>query len=372
MKKFIIVTMTAVVLICLSVFSVSAEENSMLHDLSGVYDSLSDDARQSLENIGAYSADPNSLSEISFSSIVGEIANMASQNISSPLKGLINLSALLLLCSILTAYKGSLTNDISNTINIVSTLCITCAVVMPAINVIKSTASVIETASNIMLAYLPVMLTIMVSSGRAVSGASYYSMMLAAGEGVGQLSSKIIVPLLNMFLGISVTSSVSPDINLSGFVNLISKTVKWLLSFAMMIFSALLSFKQIITTSLDDVTSRAVRFSLNSFIPIVGSALSDAYKTVQGSITLLKSGVGVFVIISIAVVFLPVILQSLMWIVTLWLGKSTAEVLNLPQCSKLLESVAAVFSTLLAIILCIMAVYIISTAIILITGGGAG
>ena len=61
MKKFIIVTITAVVLICLSVFSVSAEENSMLYDLSGVYDSLSDDARQSLENIGAYSADPNSL-----------------------------------------------------------------------------------------------------------------------------------------------------------------------------------------------------------------------------------------------------------------------------------------------------------------------
>lgn len=371
MKKFLAILITSVMLIFLSVFSVSAEENTSLYDLSGVYDSISDEVRQSLENIGADSAEPNKLSKITFSSIVEEIANIAGQNISSPLKGLINITAMLLLCSILTAYKGSLSNDISNTINIVSTLCITCAVAMPAVNVIKSTAGVIATASDIMLAYLPVMLTIMVSSGQVVSGSGYYSIMLAAGEGVGQLSSKIIVPFLNMFLGISITSSVSPNINLSGFVSLISKTVKWLLSFAMMIFSALLTFKQIITNSIDDVASRAVRFSLNSFIPIVGSALSDAYKTVQGSVALLKSGVGVFVIICVAIVFLPVILQSLMWIVTLWLGKSTAEVLNLTQCSKLLESVTTVFSTLLAIILCIMAVYIISTAIILITGGGA-
>ncbi len=372
MKKLLIVLTAAAVLLTMSVYSVGAEETSMLYDLSGVYDSLSDEAKESLNNIGAESADPEKLSEISFSSVVAEISDMAAENSPSPLRGLINITALLLICSILTAYKGSLSNDISNTINIVSALCITCAIVMPAVDVIKSVSAVIETASNIMIAYLPVMLTIMSASGRAVSGAGYYSMMLLAGQGVGQLSSKVIVPFLNMFLGISVSSSVSPDINLSGLVGLISKLIKWVLSFAMMIFSALLTFKQIIATSIDDVASRAVRFSLNSFIPIVGSALADAYKTVQGSVGLLKSGVGVFVIISVAVVFLPVIIQCLMWIATLWLGRVTAEILNIGQSARLLECVSTVFSTLLAIALCIMAVYIISTAIILMIGGGGG
>ena len=172
-----------------------------------------------------------------------------------------------------------------------------------------------------------------------------------------------------MFLGLSITGCVSPDVNLGGFTNLISRIIKWLLSFAMTIFTAVLTIREIITTSLDNVSTRAVRFTLNSFIPIVGSALSDAYKTVQGSVGLLKSGVGVFVIISIAIVFLPIILQSLMWIITLSIGKSAAEVLNLQQVQKLLESISAVFSTLLAIVLCIMSVYIISTAIILLMGG---
>lgn len=376
MKKIITIFIISISLIIISTVAVNAEENaeksSFLYDLSGIYNSLSDEAKQSLEDIGAASADPNTLSEISFNSIVAEILDLAGENVSSPLKGLISITALLLLSSILSAYKSTLNSDISTALNITTTLCITCAVAVPAISVINNTASVISTASNLMIAYIPIMVVIMATSGHAVSGASYYSMMLAAGEGVGQLSSKVIVPLLNMFLGLSITSSVSPDINLSGFINMFSKAIKWILGFGMTIFTAVLALKQLITSSLDDVSTRAVRFTLNSFIPIVGSALSDAYKTVLGSVGLLKSGVGVFVILSVAVVFLPVILQSIMWIFTLWIGKSTAEVLGLSQPAKLLEAINVVFSTMLAILLCIMSIYIISTAIVLIAGKGTG
>lgn len=376
MKKIITIFIISISLVIISTVAVNAEENaeesSFLYDLSGIYNSLSDEAKQSLEDIGAASADPNTLSEISFNSIVAEILDLAGENVSSPLKGLISITALLLLSSILSAYKSTLNSDISTALNITTTLCITCAVAVPAISVINNTASVISTASNLMIAYIPIMVVIMATSGHAVSGASYYSMMLAAGEGVGQLSSKVIVPLLNMFLGLSITSSVSPDINLSGFINMFSKAIKWILGFGMTIFTAVLALKQLITSSLDDVSTRAVRFTLNSFIPIVGSALSDAYKTVLGSVGLLKSGVGVFVILSVAVVFLPVILQSIMWIFTLWIGKSTAEVLGLSQPAKLLEAINVVFSTMLAILFCIMSIYIISTAIVLIAGKGTG
>ncbi len=368
MKKIISVVFTAVILVVISTAVVNAEESTMLYDLSGIYNSLSEEARESLDNIGATSADPDTLADISFSSVVSEIVNMAENNISSPFKGLITITALLLMASVLSAYKNTLNSDISTALNITTTLCITCAVAMPAISIISSTSDVIALSSNLMIAYIPIMVIIMASSGHAISGASYYTMMLAAGEGVGQLSTRVIVPLLSMFLGLSITSSISPDINLSGFINMVSKSIKWLLGFGMTIFTAVLTIKQLITTSLDDVSTRAVRFTLNSFIPIVGSALSDAYKTVQGSIGLLKSGVGVFVILSVGVVFLPIILQSLMWILTLWIGKSTAEVLNLPQPAKLLESITTVFSTLLAILLCIMSIYIISTAIVLIAG----
>lgn len=369
MLSFIIIILLTLMLS--SALCVGAEENNMIYDMSPVYDSLSDSSKNSLNNIGADSSNPESLAEISFGSVINEIASLANSISQPPLKGLINIIGILLTCSLVYSCKNSLDNGISSTINTVSTLCITCAVAIPALSVITSVGDVIYTASNLMLAYIPVSAVVMASSGHAVSGASYYSMMMATGQCVGLLSSRVIVPLLNMYLGFSISSGVSNGVNLSGFISMISKTVKWILGFAMTIFTTVLTAKQLITTSMDDISARAVRFTLNSFVPIVGSALSDAYKTVQGSVGLLKTGSGVFVILSVAIVFLPMVLECLMWIITLWIGKSTAQTLGLSQPTVLLESISFVFSTLLAIQLCIMSIYIISTAIILIMGGGS-
>ncbi len=383
MKK-ISAMLAVLILICLSQVTVFAAdvntasvENSAaakdiddIYDTSALYDSLSDEVKQSLENIGINGVDGEQLSEISFTEIINEIIRLAGENSSAPLKAVISLTALLLICSLLSSYKNSLSSEMSSSLGIAAVLCATCTAALPAIEVISDMSDVVKTASDFMIAFVPIMVLIMSSSGHAISGASYYAMMIAAGEGVGQLSSKVVVPFLNIFLGISVTSGVCPQSNLSGITSLISKTVKWILGFVMTVFTAVLSFKQLITTSVDDVSTRAVRFTLNSFIPIVGSALSDAYKTVQGSVNLLKSGLGIFVIISVALVFLPIILKSILWIFTLSAGKVLAEVLGVNQVKDLLESIGMVLSTLLAILLCIMSVYIISTALVLLMGGG--
>ena len=219
MKKSVVIITVVFVLIALSCVCANAEEGEMIYDMSNVFDSLSDDIKQSLQNMGVDLGDFSKLANLSFENVMGEILSLALGNISSPIKGLVNITALLLLCSVISAYNGSLSCDISNSLNITATLCITCAAVVPAVGVIASTGSVICTASNIMLAYVPVMAVIMASSGSVAGSASYYAVMIGAGEGVSQLSSKIIVPLLNMFLGLSITSSVSPSVNLSGFMS---------------------------------------------------------------------------------------------------------------------------------------------------------
>ena len=381
LKKAAVIFLVLAVVLCLSQVTAFAADSqsatqstendiNSIYDTSALYNSLSDDVKQSLENIGINGIDGQQISQISFTEVVNEIVKLAGENSAGPLKAVISLTALILICSLLSSYKNSLSSELSSSLGIAAVLCATCTAALPVIQVIADMSAVVKTASAFMLAFVPVMVMIMSSTGHAESGASYYAMMIGAGEGVGQLSSKVIVPFLNMFLGVSVTASVCPETRLSGISSVISKAVKWILGFVMTVFTAVLSFKQLITASVDDVSTRAVRFTLNSFIPIVGSALSDAYKTVQGSVNLLKSGLGIFVIISIAFVFLPIILNSLLWIFTLSAGKLFADTLGINQVKNLLEGVSTVLSTLLAIVLCIMSVYIISTALVLLLGGG--
>lgn len=367
MKKLIVFIVVLFTLAFTQLFSAAAVE----YDLSGIYNSLSDEVKNGMSEIGADSADAASLKDISFEAVLSRLLNTAQSQSASPLKTLIHITAVLLICSMLSAYKSSLSPAVGETVNTAAALCVSCAVTAPAVALIGQAQDVILAASNLMLAYIPVMTVILTAGGSVAGAGSYYASVLAAGEGTGQLCSKVIVPFLNMYLGLSIVSSVAPNVNLSGFISLISKTFKWLLGFSMAVFTAVLSVKQLLCDSIDTVSGRAVKFAVSSFVPVVGGALADAYKTVQGSIGLLKSGTGVFVIIAVAVTFLPVIIQGLLWSLTLFLGRSLSETLGLDRAAKLLGGLSSVFSAVISAALCVAAVYIVSTAVVLLSGGGA-
>ena len=186
-----------------------------------------------------------------------------------------------------------------------------------------------------------------------------------------RVSSDMILPLLHIFLGIAVSSGIAPQVGLGGFLSLITKLTKWLLGFVMAIFTAVLSLRQAASGALDSLGSKAARFALSSFVPVVGSALSEAYKTVQGSLHVLRSGLGIFVILALAFTFLPVLLQGLGWSLCLFVGKALAEALGVSHCAKLLEALGTVFSTLTAVLLCVPAVLLIAAAAAFAIGGEA-
>ena len=288
----------------------------------------------------------------------------------APLKGLITMTAVLLLCSMLTAYQNSLTES-GETVQTVAVLCLSGAVATPAVGFIGAAGDVIAQCANIFLAYIPVMAVMLAASGSALGAASYQALTVAAGQGVARASADILLPLMHIFLGVAVSSGIAPHVGLGGFLSLVTKVTKWLLGSVMTIFTAVLSLRQVASGAVDSLGTKAARLALSSFVPVVGGALSEAYKTVQGSLHVLKSGLGIFVILALAVTFLPLLLQGLGWSLCLFAGKTLAEALGVSHCAKLLEALGTVFSTLTAVLLCVPAVMLIAAAAALTIGGGA-
>ncbi len=343
---------------------------ALAYDFSGVYQNLSDEASRALSELGVTSADADALSALSFENVMAALSKMAGSGMTAPLKGLITMTAVLLLCSMLTAYQNSLTES-GETVQTVAVLCLSGAVAVPAVGFIGTAGDVIAQCANLFLAYIPIMAVVLAASGKAVSSASYQALTVAAGQGVMRVSSDMILPLLHIFLGIAVSSGIAPQVGLGGFLSLITKLTKWLLGFVMAIFTAVLSLRQAASGALDSLGSKAARFALSSFVPVVGSALSEAYKTVQGSLHVLRSGLGIFVILALAFTFLPVLLQGLGWSLCLFVGKALAEALGVSHCAKLLEALGTVFSTLTAVLLCVPAVLLIAAAAAFAIGGEA-
>ena len=104
-------------------------------------------------------------------------------------------------------------------------------------------------------------------------------------------------------------------------------------------------------------------------VPIVGGMVSDAYSTVQGSIRLLKSGVGAFGVFAGAVVFLPAFAQCGLWIIFLNFSKCIGDVLELKNISSLIKSVASVMSTVMAILVFSFVILVVSCVVMLVIGG---
>lgn len=352
-----------------SVTQVKAE-NVLGYDTSGISDSLSDEVREELSKIGADKPDINILSNLSADSFAQSLLSAAEKSLRSPLVSLAALIALMLVSSMFSSLRSSAKSSPMKTVlSVCSSLCITLTVSAPILSLIDNACSVIKTAADFSLAYLPAVAFAMSASGRAISSASYYGLCVLLGQTVSGISGNVLAPFLKALLALGITSSITDEINLRGIIDTISKISKYVIGISMTLFTSFLTLKQISAAQADRLSDRAVRFSLSSFVPVVGSALSESYKTVEASVNTLKSGVGVFAIIAVGVTFLPAVLSALFWRLSLTAGSTAAELLNLDEPRALLDALGSVVSLTIVVLLSVMSVFIIITGLAIMSGG---
>ena len=344
------------------------------YDNSGaerLFDELPKETKNSLEGIGVNGADFNEIIGIKPEVVLEKILATAKKNLPAPLRSISMILAVTLLNAILTALKISIgEKSLAATLGVVSTLCVCMIIVTPIVGFIGRVAAIIKGGAGFLFCHIPIMAGVMVASGQAISSAAFSSLMVTLGDVITQLCANFLVPLLNMFLTVSVVCAISPRFNFSGLCGLFSKITKWVLGFTMTIFSGILTTKSIIGATADSVNSKAMKFVLSSFVPIVGSALGDAFLTVQGCVKILKSGIGAFFIIAVGFIFLPAVVECIAWSFVLNICAVAGEIFELPNISTLLKNIGKVVSTLMAVVLCIMTILIISTVLVLSIGGG--
>ena len=334
-------------------------------------DQLPDDTRNALEEIGISGADWESIGNLSSDDIFAQIAEMTGEKSEAPLKAAISAIGIILICALLNSLKLSFgSRSMDGIISLVGTLCLCLMVVTPVIACIQSTADVIQGASTFLLACIPVMAGVMVAGGQTVSAGTYSTLMFGACNVISLIASYFIVPVLNIFLAVSISSANAPSLHLSGLCDSFYKVAKWVLGLCMAVFTGVLMIQTIISAAADGSGTKAAKFVLSSFVPVVGSALGEAFTTVQGCIRLLKSGVSAFTLLASAFIFLPVILQNVIWLLALHVCAGIGEIFELREMTTILKAAAKVVSMLLSIILCSIAILMIST-VIMITLGGA-
>ncbi len=383
MKKFIFL-MVFFITILLSSFTVYADiEDATEYTTEGIYNSqyeqsgadallreLTPEVKKQLKDIGVTSPSWQELNSMSFFDIFGSIMNTIQQQSVTPLNCVVKIMGVVMLVALINSVKSSLgSSSLTAVLNSVATLTVSIILIQPVCQTIEYSTTIIKLSADFMLIFIPVMAGIMLTMGQSLQAAGSYTMVMGAGTAVSQISNNILVPLLNTFLGISVVSGISQRVNLNGFCELINKVLKWVLTFTMSVFTAILTMQSIISSSADSAGVKATRFAISSFVPLVGGALSEAYQTVRGCMGMLKSGVGVFAILATGTIYLPAIISCLLWLAAINIAIALAGVFDMGDIINLLKSVTTVINSLIAILLCCMIIFIVSSAIMLMAGG---
>lgn len=331
---------------------------------------LPKEASDFMNRIGVNSADKKDLLQISPQKVWDEILNIGVKKAHAPLSAAIPVAGVILICALANGFAPSSGNRCAGEIiNSAGTLCVCLSVVYPTIKCINSAAVVIKSAAGFILCFVPVMAGIMIASGKSVAAASYGNMILVAGQIISYFASNFLIPALSTLLGVSVISSVSPRIKLENFCFAAYKSLKLVMKFAVSIFTGLITLQNWIAVSADNLGTEGIKLAIDSCVPVVGGALSDAFSTVRGCINLVKSGVGAFGIIAGGAIFLPIITECFLWIISLEACSCVGELFELKKIALMLKSVKEVMSALLAAVLCALTILIVSTAIVIMFGG---
>ena len=368
MKKMLISIFVIAALFFVFSQNAKAYEPDIVEDsLSQLNSSLSDEAKEKLSKLG-YDGSAESIAAFDIGGIFEMALDELSKGITGPLSAGCIVICVIVLSAVTEGYAYSLRySETGAVMSAVSSLMIAAVLLEPLTELIRKSAELIYGASGMMLIFVPVMIGLQCFTGHLAGGYSFT--VTAACELVSQISSKLFVPLLSAFSALAVSSGLSGSIRIKCFCDMIYSFVKWALVFVMSIFTAVLSLQSAVGNAADTLSSRAVRLTLSSMIPVVGSAVSEAYRTINGSVNLLRSSAGVLIIAAVMISFMPLIIKAALWLISINLSKCAAEALCVSSPAALLSSVASVMSMLIAITVSVMTVFIISAAALMNAGG---
>lgn len=251
----------------------------------------------------------NGEGKINYQSILGGILSVLFQIIADYLPMFAILVSVGILSSILGGLKTKFNEkSIGDIVHFVC-FCVSILVVGTIIKgLIQNTQTSINSMQKQMSAIFPIILTMMTALG-ATSSVSVFQPALAIFSNVSsKIFSSIILPIFTLSFAFGIIGNLSNNVKLDKFNSFFSSLFKWLVGVLFTIFFATMSIQGITAGSFDSVSIRTVKFTMSSYVPVLGGYLSQGMDIILATSVLVKNAVGlVGIVVLLASILAPIL-----------------------------------------------------------------
>lgn len=367
MRKFIAFFLVFFLAICaLLLLNSKARAEEFDYGRDELVEALPDEAREYLEG---EDITPESPRVFSFGEALKGAWELLRKQAGKPLRMLCGLCGVVLFCALAESVAEA--GNLKTALSVVGVLCGAGIAAAAMYEVLEGSLAAISAAANFMLVFIPVLTGISAALGHTLTAAAVNSAILGGTQLFSQLAANFLAPFCGAILGVSTAGAVQPQFKLDKLAEVIKKIVVWALSLVMTIFMGVLSLQTAVSAASDNAAIKTAKFVVSQGVPLVGGTVSDAVNTLQSGISILKSSVGVYGIIAVGAIILPVLASLTCYKLSALAAEGLAEMLGLKELAALFKSFGAVITIITAIVICVLLINTIAGAIVLkMTGNG--
>ena len=313
--------------------------------------------------------DGKSLAEfLSVQKIWDTLLATAQNALSQQFNGVLQIFMLCLLCAVLGALVSESTEkQTSPVVSFVSTSVCLSAVIGPTCKIIELTSETLQQGCVFLGVFAPAYGAATAAAGRPATATVYTTMSALAVQILSAFCARNLKQVLVCFLCLSVSACLCDELSLSGVLASCKKMTMWLISGAVILFNGILSVQTFVTKPADTLALKTGKVVVSSLVPVVGSAVSDAFATIYGGMSAAQSAVGIYGIVSVCLLFLPVFFRCLFFRLSVWICDMICSFFQLSPAQKCMQGCTLVLDILLALIGAFLCLFVISC--MLLTGG---
>lgn len=304
--------------------------------------------------------------EVDNSTLLKKILNILGKEVTTNIKSLVSILAIILIHSILKSISESLeNNNISKLIYYVQYILIVTVIMSNFTDIIKLVQDTTGNLIGFMNALVPLLITLMMYTGSITTSSVVEPIILFMINFIGNIIQNLIIPFVLVLTSLVIISKISDKVHIDKLSKFFKSGIVWFLGIVLTVFVGIVSLEGTLSSSVDEITAKTTKAVVSSAIPVVGKILGDAVDTVLGCGIVLKNAVGlVGVVIVIGICIMP-ILKLFVLSVSYKLLSTVVQPIADEKIIDLLEQIGDIFKIFLGILCAISFMLIIGTTLVL-------
>lgn len=360
MKKyaFVLFVLFTIIFSCKNCYGIEIAADAM-----SFYDEVKEYDKSGILD-GSDKQDKNSVSDLNY--IVSRIINIFSSEVIASLKYLAIIIFLCILSSLLKSFVSK--KEICDIGNF-SCFCICVISVLSGFELISDICfEATKTIKDFMAFSLPAYASVVAECGFAVTATTMQSIFMFISVIISDLIVNFIYPLLYLCGLITSINGISSHINLSRFIKILSKTIKFSTGVIMTIFAGIITFAGFSSSAGDNIAIKTIKYTVSNFVPVVGACLSDTLNSIIGSSHVLKSNMGYIIFLGLISVCIIPVIKSSVSILVFRISSAAAELFMEDNISKMIDSVCDIMATMVSMLIFVISVFVLIIGIMASTG----